>query len=153
MKFYLEQIIQAGEETKALSEYTSQDEAERAFHKLLADNISGEDVDFVRGKVINEHGGQIMCEYWQVPAPAPDPEDPEPAPVEDDTLYYFSQIRYKTDGTTLRSITSFETDDAALVAYHNLLYSIMADQQYAGAMVMVEDKRGTELHRRYWERS
>lgn len=159
MKFYLETVIDRKDETvvaPVITEYVSQDEAERAYHKVLADNIDNDDIDFVRTKVINPHGGSIMNEYWQeyVPTPEPDPEDPEPTPVEPEAPeYYFTQIRFKNDGTTLRSITKYDEEDDALVAFHNLLYALMADTQYSAVTVLIEDKRGSEIKRRYWERS
>lgn len=138
MKYYLESIIQKETETRQISEYEGLDEAERAYHKVLADNIDGNGVDFVRSKVINEHGGQEMCEYWQE--------------EESETAYYFTQIRYKQDDSTLRAMASYATLDEASVAFHNLLYGVMADVQYKACMCLIEDKYGAELKRRYWER-
>ena len=150
-KFFTEQIITEATESIAISEYNSQDEAERAFHKVFADNIGGENVEFVRCKVINASGGQIMNEYWQVPAPEPvEGEDPEP--VVEIQKYYFTQIRFGVNGSIQRSMTAYDTEDEALVAYHNLLYSLMANEQIAAVTVLIEDRRGAELHRRYWER-
>ena len=143
-KYYLESIIQKAEEARTITEYETIDEAERAYHHVLAQNIDGQDVDFARCKIINTHGGNIMAEYWQ--AEAADPES-------DSTKYYFTQIRFKTDGTTLRSISVYDTLDEAVVAFHNLLYAGMADQQYSALMTLIEDKYGAELKRRYWVRS
>lgn len=154
MKYYLESVIDRKDETvvaPTITEYVDQNEAERAYHKVLADNISNDDIDFVRTKVINPNGGSIMCEYWSEPAPEPDPEDPTPVEPEVPE-YYFTQIRFKGDGTNLRSITKYDDEDAALYAFHNLLYALMADTQYSAVMVLIEDKRGTEIKRRYWER-
>ena len=149
MKYYMEQVIDKATNTQSVTEYTSHDEAERAYHHVLAQNIGGEDVDFVRCKVINSQGSPVMCEYWQKPSEV----DPEEQIEPEAEKYYFTQVRTKTDDSTLRGMAPYDTLEEALVAFHNLLYGVMADAQYKGAMVLIEDKRGAELHRRYWERS
>ena len=159
-KYYLETIVLREDGTAVaptIAEYPSRDEAERAYHHVLAQNIDNEAIEFVRSTVINTQGGAEtgLSEYWkaEVPQPEPDPEDPEPTPVVDETKYYFTQIRYK-ESSSQRVVTPYDTKDEAVVAFHNLLYSVMADAQYKAVMCRITDKYGSQAHdTRYWERS
>ena len=102
-----------------------------------------------------------LSEYWKAEVPQPEPnkepsgetsEDPEP--VVDSTPYYFTQIRYKTNGEALKNIKDYATKDEAVIAFHNLLYSVMADSQYIAVTCRITDKYGSQAHdTRYWERS
>ena len=152
--FFLESIMNRADGTAVnptLTQYESKDEAERAYHHVLADNIDNEDIDFVRCTVINAQGGveQYLSESWKAEAEV-DPEEPaEP----DTTKYYFTQIRYKTDATIQRGISVHDTKDAAVVAFHNLLYGTMDNAQYKAIVCRITDKYGNTAHdTRFWER-
>ncbi len=155
-KYFLETITLREDETAVnptITEYPNRDEAERAYHHVLAQNIDNDDISFVRCTTINNLGGAEtgLTEYWKAEAPEPEPNE---EPVADTTKYYFSQIRYKTDGSALRAITAYDTVDGAVVAFHNLLYGVMADSQYSAAMCRITDKYGNTAHdTRYWERT
>lgn len=158
-KFFLEQIVDKETEAIALSEYNSQNEAERAYHKVFSDSLPDESTTFIRAKVINGQGGQAspdLKDVWKVTVPTPEPnegEDPEPTPTEP-TKYYFTQIRFFVNPETPinRSMQAYDTEREALEQYHKILYSLMADPSIAAITVLIEDKEGGEIHRRYWER-
>lgn len=159
-KFFLEQIVDKETEAIALSEYDSQNEAERAYHKVFSDNLPDESTTFIRAKVINGQGGQAspdLKDVWKVPVPTPEPnegEDPEPTPAEP-TKYYFTQIRFFVNPETPinRSMQDYDTEREALEQFHKLLYNLPADPAISAITVLIEDKEGNEQHRRYWERT
>lgn len=159
-KFFVETIVNRkdGTEVKPTApEYPSRDEAERAYHNVLAQKIDDEDIEFVRATVINAQGGAEtgLSEYWKAEVPEPEPnETSSEEPIVDSTPYYFTQIRYKTNGEALKNIKDYATKDEAVIAFHNLLYSVMADSQYSAVTCRITDKYGSQAHdTRYWERS
>lgn len=141
MKFYLETITtETAQEAKGLFEYESLDEAEVAFHNTMASAILNENVLYARCRVINEYGMQNMIDTWQAPDTGLEPK------------FYLSQVQTNADGTTIKALFDYASQDEAVSAWHSFLAGSMQNPGFASVLGIVEDRAGNEVKSRYWKR-
>lgn len=139
MKFYLEQITtEENQEAKGLFEYESLDAAEIAFHSAMASAILNDNVLYARCRVINQYGMQNMVDTWQAEG------------AELDEKFYLSQVQTKADGTTIKALFDYASQDEAVSAWHSMLAQSMQDPQFTAVLGLVENRAGNEVKSRYW---